>query len=87
MPFPYLIRNDAHSHPSNTPMPSGLLSGDGDMYYATWMNNRYGNEVSLNIYLPESNSYISYSAPSIEDDFPKYSVTLENVECLAPHRK
>ena len=87
MPFPYLIRNDAHSHPSNTPVPSGLLSGDGDMYYATWMNNRYGNEVSLNIYLPESNSYISYSASSIEDDFPKYSVTLENVECLAPHRK
>ena len=60
--YGYTMREDIHSHPHNTPVPSG------DMAYARYIQGIRPN-VKLKIYLPNTKSYIEYNKNSKVNDF------------------
>jgi len=70
------IRGDDHSHPGNTPYPSGTEKGasKGDIPHAKTissdMKNQGYNTPDFRIYLPDSKSYINYNGNSKRTDYP-----------------
>jgi len=60
----YSIRELIHSHPHDTPYPSGLSDGNGDIGFSRLViNNRQANRLNIptfSIFLPLSNSYLNY---------------------------
>lgn len=68
--YGYTMREDIHSHPHNTPVPSGFgeHEGTGDMAYARYIQGIRPN-VKLKIYLPNTKSYIEYNKNSKVNDF------------------
>ncbi len=68
--YGYTMREDIHSHPHNTPVPSGFgeHEGTGDMEYARYIQGIRPN-VKLKIYLPNTKSYIEYNKNSKVNDF------------------
>ena len=68
--FGYYMREHTHSHPGNTPAPSGLTdkSKGSDMIFARKLQDRLPH-VNLNIYVPKTNNYIPYSKYSTINDF------------------
>jgi hypothetical protein len=73
--FGYTIRCLIHNHPRNTPYPSGLEDGTGDIGFATkitnWYNNKYPERITpkFKIYIPGNGSYINYNKNSTMNDF------------------
>jgi len=74
----YTIRELNHSHPNNTPYPSGLDSRKSDVGFAKKISDWYGNKYpdrknspSFNIYLPKGKKYIPFSGNSVKSDYFK----------------
>ena len=65
----YTIREDIHSHPENTPYPSGLKKKKGDISNAAYVVQRTGQQPQFKIYIPGENRYIQYNQDSLEKDF------------------
>ena len=61
-----------HNHPSNTPYPSGLDTGDGDIYIANRISNNKGYSIRNAVYVSTLKAYIPYSASSNISGFPQY---------------
>ena len=68
--FGYYMREHTHSHPLNTPAPSGLGDGTMDMDFAIKLQTNLPN-VNLKLYIPKTKSYIGYSKNSTIKDFMK----------------
>ena len=69
--YGYYMREDIHSHPHNTPIPSGFgeeYEGTGDMEYARQLQGIYPH-VKLKIYTPKTKRYINYDKDSTINDF------------------
>lgn len=67
----FKIRNRYHSHPNNTPIPSGILDGKGDIGFARSSYKLAGYDFEFKIYLPGYHTYISYDKNSKAKDFIK----------------
>lgn len=65
----YTLRSDVHSHPENTPYPSGLNGGSGDIPYAQWITDESKHNPSFKIYLPGKGTYVKFSPNSSPEDF------------------
>ena len=61
-----------HNHPSNTPYPSGLDTGGGDIYIANRISNNKGYSFRNAVYVSTLKAYIPYSASSNISGFPQY---------------
>ena len=81
VPLPYIIRSDTHSHPGNTPYPSGLTQSNfGDVQYAKELTNMFRQNISFSIFLPDKNSYIQYSPNSTIYDYPELSPIMKTLD-------
>ena len=68
--YGYTIRKEIHSHPKNTPYPSGLDENKpGDVQYARMVTNISKQFPAFQIYLPKNGKYIEYGPNSIAADF------------------
>ena len=65
----YTLRSNVHSHPENTPYPSGLNGGSGDIPYAQWITDESKQNPSFKIYLPGKGTYVKFSPNSSPEDF------------------
>jgi hypothetical protein len=88
--YGYTIRGDIHSHPGNTPYPSGLDDGKSDIGFAKAVTNisiKNGSGVpTFKIYLPKTGKYINYNRNSTIYDFPATmpkSITLPEITVTA----
>ena len=83
--YGYTIRRHSHSHPGNTPRPSGLNNGTKDIGFARRLTNdakrRGGIVPSFQIFLPKSGKYISYTSKSIK------SIRLPEIKINAPRKR
>ena len=61
-----------HNHPSNTPYPSGLDTGGGDIRAAKDFSNILGYSIRNEIYVSILKAYIPYSTFSNICGFPQY---------------
>ena len=68
--YGYHMREHIHSHPQNTPIPSGFgeYEGTGDMEFARYLQGIRPN-VRLKLYIPRTNLYINYDRESTINDF------------------
>ena len=79
----YTIRGHIHNHPSNTPYPSGLNDGTGDIGFARsvtdWYTGKYPGRATpyFKIYTPGDGQYINYNQNSTTSDF--FSIELDEV--------
>ena len=68
--FGYTIRKNVHSHPENTPYPSGFNEEEpGDIQYAKKLTNLIKQSPIFQIYLPKKGKYINFGPNSIAADF------------------
>ena len=68
--FGYTIRKNVHSHPENTPYPSGFNEEEpGDIQYAKKLTNLIKQSPTFQIYLPKKGKYINFGPNSIAADF------------------
>ena len=68
--FGYTIRKNVHSHPENTPYPSGFNEEEpGDIQYAKKLTNLNKQSPTFQIYLPKKGKYINFGPNSIAADF------------------
>ena len=69
----YTIRAYIHSHPQNTPYPSGIDKRDKDIGFSNKLTNislKNGSGVPVfKIFLPKTGKYIEYNRGSSYDDF------------------
>jgi len=65
----YTLRSNVHSHPKNTPYPSGLNGGSGDIPYAQKITDESTQNPSFKIYLPGKGTYVKFSPNSSPEDF------------------
>ena len=67
----YTVRAVNHSHPENTPYPSGLEwdSTSGDIPFSRWTEDKLQQKISFNIFLPGKNKYVPFSPNSTPEDF------------------
>ena len=65
----YTLRSDTHSHPKNTPYPSGLYGSQGDIPYAKWITDESKQNPRFKIYLPGKDSYVKFGPNSQPEDF------------------
>ena len=65
------IYNSIHSHPSNTPIPSGMEDGatHGDIPFAKKVQSISTTKTKFNIYLPGPRIYAPYTPRSKYSDF------------------
>ncbi len=63
------IRSYYHSHPSNTPYPSGIGDITGDIGFAKYIKKRVRYQINTKIYLPGTHTYINYDKDSKKSDF------------------
>ena len=72
--YGYTIREHRHSHPGNTPYPSGLYDRTKDIGFANFLtdiSHKNGSGVPIfKIYLPSSGRYVNYNKNSTIYDFP-----------------
>ena len=68
--FSYNMREHTHSHPHNTPRPSGITddSTGEDMKFARQLQT-FIPQVKLKIYIPKTKKYINYNKNSTLKDF------------------
>ena len=68
--FGYYMREHTHSHPGNTPAPSGITddSTGEDMKFARQIQT-FIPHVKLKIYIPKTKKYINYNNNSTLKDF------------------
>ncbi len=79
--LPYIIRSDTHSHPGNTPYPSGLTQSNfGDIQYAKELTNMFRQNISFSIFLPDKNNYIHYNSNSTIFDYPELSPIMKTLD-------
>lgn len=77
----YTAREFNHSHPRNTPIPSGIpgLTGEtGDILWAKQASKIFGNNVKYNIFTPKDSKYISYGPKSTITDFGYGKMNCDN---------
>ena len=68
--YGYTLRKSIHSHPGNTPYPSGLESDKkGDVNNAKWLNRVSKQKPQFLIFLPQKNTFISYGPNSTRAEF------------------
>lgn len=70
--YGYTAREFNHSHPQNTPYPSGIsgFTGEtGDVQWAGEVCKIFGNNVKFNIYTPKNGKYIQFSPNSKKSDY------------------
>ena len=85
----FTIRSHTHSHPSNSPFPSGIFKGEkgGDTVFASMLTKaqlRRGRKTPLfRIYLPALQLYIPYTPFSTRNDFDIYSEMTNSVTITA----
>ncbi len=71
----YTIRDHIHNHPRNTPYPSGLKKGGGDIGFSKavtdWYNKKYPGRATpfYKIYTSGNDKYINYNKNSTMTDF------------------
>ena len=84
----YTLRTNSHSHPRNTPYPSGLTGSSGDIQYADWIVKKSNQNPIFKIFLPKKDKYIKYSPHSTVDDFFPYSSSISQpIVIVAPKSK
>ena len=66
------IKSWFHSHPSNTPRPSGLKNREADISTAATIEKIAGYKIDTKIYLPGLFIYIDYDKNSTKQDFKGY---------------
>jgi hypothetical protein len=65
------VRRHVHSHPSNTPVPSGLDTRDKDIGFTNSASAKFKqSNIMFQIYLPFTKERINYSGGSRREDFP-----------------
>jgi RHS repeat-associated protein len=67
--YGYTVRDLYHSHPENTPYPSGLYSGKGDKQFSINVIRLLKQTPSFKIYTPQNGAYIPYCPNSTNLDF------------------
>ena len=65
----YTLRNINHSHPNNSPYPSGLNSDYGDIPFSQWVTSVSRQNPKFGIYIPESGQYVYYGPDSKLEDY------------------
>lgn len=65
----YTIRSINHSHPNNSPYPSGLDSDYGDIAFSKWVTSATKQSPKFGIYIPQSGQYVYYSPNSQNEDY------------------
>jgi hypothetical protein len=89
--FGYTIRGHNHSHPGNTPYPSGFGDDVGDIDFANSVTNislKKGSGVpAFKIYLPKTGKYIRYNRNSTIYDFPAFVPTFTLPEIIVSPRR
>ena len=65
----YTLRSNVHSHPENTPYPSRLNGGSGDIPYAQKITDESTQNPSFKIYLPGKGTCVKFSPNSSPEDF------------------
>ena len=82
------IREWTHSHPNNTPYPSGLNVGDksGDVPFARKIDRINSIKAIYRIYIPRDGSYVDYSssASDFDDVYDGYFNILNDINVTAP---
>ena len=83
-----MSHEDIHSHPGNTPYPSGMNNSSGDIQYAKKVVAVMKQKPVFNIFLPRKKKYVSYSSHSIPEDFGfKLEVSLNEVVVTGSNMK
>ena len=86
--YGYTIREDIHSHPGNTPYPSGMNNSSGDIKYAKRVVAVMKQKPVFKLFLPRKKKYVSYSSHSIPEDFGfKLEVSLNEVVVTGSNMK
>ena len=88
--FGYTIREDNHSHPENTPYPSGMKDNEADIQYAQDVVKAMGQTPIFRIFLPTKKKYVTFTPYSTPEEFGfRPSVTLNEVEVMGkrPQKK
>jgi RHS repeat-associated protein len=65
----YTIRSINHSHPNNSPYPSGLDKNNGDISFSKWVTLVTHQNPQFGIYIPQSGQYVKYSPNSQNEDY------------------
>lgn len=70
--YGYTVRGHSHNHPGNTPYPSGLNDGTGDIGFSRWVET-YTNthKPVFKIFTAGDGNYIQYNQHSKPEDFIK----------------
>ncbi len=69
---------DVHGHPKNTPFPS--FSKDGDVHFASIINNSYKQDPTFFIYIPKTGELVEFNASSVEADFPEMGFPILDID-------
>ncbi len=84
----YTVRTLNHSHPENTPYPSGLEwdSTSGDVPFSGWAESILQQKPTFNIFLPENGKYVPFSPNSTPEDYGLKSQAqqLDEIIVVAP---
>lgn len=68
--YGYTIRELIHSHPGNTPYPSGIINeNSGDIFFAKTIEKYITPKPVFKIFIPQNLTYIPYSGSSTPEDF------------------
>ena len=88
--YGYTIRRHSHSHPGNTPYPSGLENGKADIGFARTLTKdaerRRGLVLSFLIFLPRSGKYVLYTSKSQMSSFIK-PTRLPEIKIRVPRKQ
>lgn len=84
----YTVRTLNHSHPENTPYPSGLEwdSTSGDVPFSGWAESILQQKPTFNIFLPKNGKYVPFSPNSTPEDYGLKSQAqqLDEIIVVAP---
>ena len=85
------IREWIHSHPNNTPYPSGLNVNDktGDIPFARKIDRMNTIRAKYSIYLPGSGRYVDYTSASsdFDDKYDRYFNILDEIVITVPKKR